>query len=60
MGTAEALGKVAATYRMKPDGSFEALESVHAGAAEQVTMFVTYEGIVVVIGPERPASAAGG
>jgi hypothetical protein len=31
MGTAEALGKVAAIYRMKPDGSFEALESVHAG-----------------------------
>jgi hypothetical protein len=31
MGTVEALGKVAAIYRMKPDGSFEALESVHAG-----------------------------
>ena len=30
------------------------------GEAEQAFMFVTGKGIVVVIGPERPASAAGG
>lgn len=60
MGSAAEPGQVAATYRVKPDRSFEALESVHVGAAERVTMFVTQEGIVGVTGPERPVSAAGG
>jgi hypothetical protein len=57
---AEVSAKVVGIYKVKADGSVEALDSVHVGATEQVTMFSTYEGIVVVIGPERPASAAGG
>ena len=59
MGDTEIPGKIAAIYRVNPDGSIEALESVHLGAAEQASMFFTDEGMVVVIGPGRPAPAAG-
>ena len=58
MGTAETPGKITAIYRVNLDGSIEALESAEVGSAEQVSMFSTYEGIVVVIEPEKPASAA--
>jgi hypothetical protein len=57
---AETPAKVVGIYRVNADRSFGALESVYVGEAEQVTMFSTYEGIVVVIGPERTASGAGG
>jgi hypothetical protein len=57
---AKAPAKVVGIYRVNADGSFDALESAHVGEAEQVTMFSTYEGIVVVIGPERTASGVDG
>jgi hypothetical protein len=57
---AETPAKVVGIYRINTDGSIEPLGSVHVGAGEQASMFFTYEGVVVVIAPERPASAAGG
>jgi hypothetical protein len=54
---AETPARVVGIYRVNADGSIEALETVHVGTAEQLSMFSADEGVVVVIGP---AFGAGG
>jgi hypothetical protein len=44
------LGKIAGIYRVNPDGTIEALESARVEAAEKASLFLTDEGVVVVIG----------
>ena len=48
--TGEPLGKIAGIYRVNSDGTIEALESARVEAAEKASLFLTDEGIVVVIG----------
>jgi hypothetical protein len=47
----EPLARIASIYRVNPDGTIEALESASVEATEVATMFVTLEGIVMVIRP---------
>ena len=59
------LGTVVGIYRVSSDGTVDALESVPADTDEEVSMFFTAEGIILVIGqvaattghprPDRPA-----
>ena len=51
MQNAEAPAEVVGIYRVNADRSIEAPEAVQVGSAEQVFMFLTYEGLVVVVGP---------
>jgi hypothetical protein len=44
------LGKIAGIYRVNSDGTIEAIESTRVEAAEKASLFLTDEGIVVVIG----------
>jgi hypothetical protein len=48
---AEVPAEVVGIYRVNADRSIQALESVQVGPADQVFMFLTYEGVIVVIGP---------
>jgi hypothetical protein len=43
--------RIVGIYRVNPDGTIEALESARVEATEEATMFVTLEGIVMVIRP---------
>jgi hypothetical protein len=56
----ERLGRIAGIYRVNSDGTIEALESVRVEAAEEASMFVTDEGIVLVVGPGEHDRRQGG
>ena len=46
----EEIGKVARIYKVAPGGNLESMESADLEAGEELAMFFSDEGIVVIIG----------